>query len=327
MKMLRRRPSPLQIAVVAVLALLAAMPVLGPALGQPFYVSVFARVMVWAIAAVSLNLILGYGGMISFGHAAYLGIGGYTIAILSDAGIDNGFIQWPIGIAASALAALIIGSICLRTRGLYFIMITLAFGQMIYFLAVSSNRYGSNDGLPMYGRSEFVVRLGDGAKVAIDFNDSMTMYYAIFGLLLLSLYIVHRLVNSRFGMVIRGAKSNETRLSAIGVPVYRYKLVAFVISGVICGVAGMLMANFEKFVSPDMIDWPRSGEIIFMVVLGGIGTLFGPVFGAAAYLLLSEVLSSLTVHWHIIFGPFLIIVVLYARGGLDGLFRRRAPHG
>lgn len=327
MKLWPLRLSPLHIAVLAVLALLALMPVIGPALGQPFYVSVFARVMVWAIAAVSLNLILGYGGMISFGHAAYLGIGGYTIAILSDAGIDNGFIQWPIGIAASALAALIIGSICLRTRGLYFIMITLAFGQMIFFLAVSSNRYGSNDGLPMYGRSEFVIRLGDGAKTGIDFNDATTMYYAIFGLLLLSLYVVHRIVNSRFGMVIRGANSNETRLSAIGVPVYRYKLVAFVISGVICGVAGMLMANFEKFVSPDMMDWPRSGEIIFMVVLGGMGTLFGPVFGAAAFLLLSEVLSSITVHWHIIFGPFLIIVVLYARGGLNGLLRRRPSHG
>ena len=325
--MRRLGASPFRVAVFALLAICALMPVVGPAVGQPFYVDVFARVMIWAIAAVSLNLVLGYGGMISFGHAAYLGIGGYTIAILSDAGIDNGFVQWPIGIALSALAALIIGAVCLRTRGLYFIMITLAFGQMIFFLGVSSNRYGSNDGLPFYGRSEFLVPLGGGAKAGVDLNDSGVMYYAIFGVLIVSLFAVHRIVNSRFGLLIQGANSNEARLRAIGVPVYRYKLVAFVISGVICGIAGMLMANFEKFVSPDMMDWPRSGEMIFMVVLGGMGTLFGPVLGAAAFLLLSEVLSSITEHWHIIFGPFLILVVLYARGGLDGLLRPRAGHG
>ncbi len=304
---------------IAVFALIALMPVIGPALGQPFYVDVFMRVMIWAIAAVSLNLILGYGGMISFGHAVYLGIAGYTIGIMSDAGIDNGFLQWPLAILVSGLAALIIGAICLRTRGLYFIMITLAFGQMFFFLAGSADRYGSNDGLTIYARSEFAV-----AGAELDLENNTLFYYVVFGILVLSVYTVYRLVNSRFGMIVRGSKSNEARMNAIGVPTYRYKLTAFVIAGMLCGLAGVLMANFEGFVSPDTVDWPRSGEMIFMVVLGGMGSLFGPVLGAAAFLVLSEVLSNLTVHWNIIFGPFLILVVLFARGGINGLLGPRA---
>lgn len=303
----------------AIFAVIALMPVLGPALGQPFYVDVFTRVMIWGIAAVSLNLILGYGGMISFGHAAYLGVAGYTIGIMSDAGIDNGFLQWPLALAVSGLAALIIGAICLRTRGLYFIMITLAFGQMIFFLGVSSDRYGSNDGLPIYARSEFGV---GGAE--LNLGNGTLFYYITFALLLLSIYAVHRIVNSRFGMVIRGSKSNEARMNAIGVSTYRYKLTAFVIAGVMCGLAGVLSANFERFISPDTMDWPRSGEMIFMVVLGGMGSLFGPVLGAAAFLLLSEILSNITEAWNLIFGPFLILVVLFARGGINGLLGSRA---
>lgn len=307
------------IVTLAVFAVIGLMPVLGPALGQPFYVDVFTRVMIWGIAAVSLNLILGYGGMISFGHAAYLGLAGYTIGIMSDAGIDNGFLQWPLALAVCGLAALIIGAICLRTRGLYFIMITLAFGQMIFFLAVSSDRYGSNDGLPIYARSEFGV---GGAE--FDLGNGTLFYYVTFVLLLASIYVVYRIVNSRFGMVIRGAKSNEARLNAIGVSTYRYKLTAFVIAGVMCGVAGVLMANFERFVSPDTMDWPRSGEMIFMVVLGGIGSLFGPVLGAVVFLLLSEILSNIWEAWNLIFGPFLILVVLFARGGVNSLLGTRA---
>lgn len=303
----------------AIFAVIALMPVLGPALGQPFYVDVFTRVMIWGIAAVSLNLILGYGGMISFGHAAYLGIAGYTIGIMSEAGIDNGFLQWPLALAVSGLAALIIGAICLRTRGLYFIMITLAFGQMIFFLGVSSDRYGSNDGLPIYARSEFGV---GGAE--LNLGNGTLFYYVTFAFLLLSIYVVHRIVNSRFGMVIRGSKSNEARMNAIGVSTYRYKLTAFVIAGVMCGLAGVLSANFERFISPDTMDWPRSGEMIFMVVLGGMGSLFGPVLGAAAFLLVSEILSNITEAWNLIFGPFLILVVLFARGGINGLLGSRA---
>ena len=302
--------------------LFAVMPILAPAIGEAFYVDVFARIMIWSIAAVGLNLVLGYGGMISFGHAAYIGLGGYTIAIFSFHEINNGFIQWPVALLISGLAALLFGALSLRTRGVYFIMITLAFAQMVYFLGVSADKYGSNDGMNIWNRSEFKI---SGLNFSID--DSLTFYYLIFFILVLIVFLVRRLVNSRFGMAIQGARSNESRLEMLGVPTYIYKLTAFVISGVICGLAGILQANFERFVSPDMMDWPRSGELMFMVIMGGMGTLMGPVLGATAFLVLSEVLSSLTIHWHLIFGPLLIILVLYARGGLGGIINRGQKDG
>ncbi|MAQ56436.1 MAG: branched-chain amino acid ABC transporter permease [Rhodospirillales bacterium] len=300
---------------VILLLLFAIVPFLAPILGEAFYVDVFARIMIWSIAAVGLNLILGYGGMVSFGHAAYIGIGGYTIAIFSFHEINNGFIQWPVALAISGAVALLFGALSLRTKGVYFIMITLAFAQMIYFLGVSADKYGSNDGLNVWHRSHF--KLGN---VNFKIDDNITFYYVIFFLLLLVIYFTRRLVNSRFGMVLKGSRSNEVRLNTVGIRTYSYRLTAFVISGVICGLAGVLQANFEKFVSPDMMDWPRSGELMFMVIMGGLGTVFGPVMGATAYLVLSEILSSFTIHWHLIFGPLLIILVLYGRGGLSGLF-------
>jgi branched-chain amino acid transport system permease protein len=304
------------------LVVFAVVPFIAPAIGQAFYVDVFTRIMIWSIAAVGLNLILGYGGMVSFGHAAYIGIGGYTVAIFGFHEINNGFIQWPVAVAISGLAALVFGAISLRTRGVYFIMITLAFAQMVYFLGVSADKYGSNDGLNLWNRSNFPV---GGAELSID--DEKTFYYLTLAVLLLVIYVTRRIVNSRFGRVIQGARSNETRLQTIGVATYRYRLTAFVISGVICGLAGVLQANFERFVSPDMMDWPRSGELMFMVILGGMGSLFGPVLGATAFLILSEVLSSITIHWHLIFGPLLILLVLYVRGGLTGLIERRPNDG
>ncbi len=308
--------NPANILTAIVIGLCAVVPFLAPAMGEPFYVIVFARIMIWAIAAVSLNLIMGYGGMISFGHAVYLGIGGYTIGILAFHGVNNAWIQWPLGIGISALVSLIFGAISLRTRGVYFIMITLALAQMIFFLSVSAERYGSDDGLNILARSEFGLSF-------YNLSDKLTMYYTIFAFLLLSVLVSWRLVRSRFGMVIRAAKSNDTRVQAIGVSTYRYRLTAFVIAGVMCGIAGMLQANLENFVSPDMMNWPRSGELIFMVVLGGMSTLFGPVTGAFVFLMLSEILSTWTIHWHIIFGPFLVLVVLFARGGIAGLLTPR----
>lgn len=304
------------------LVIFAIVPFAAPALGEAFYVDVFARIMIWSIAAVGLNLILGYGGMVSFGHAAYIGIGGYTVAIFGFHEINNGFIQWPVALLISGLAALVFGAISLRTRGVYFIMITLAFAQMVFFLSASADKYGSNDGLNLWNRSNFPI---GGVEISID--DEKVFYYLTFAVLLLVIYLTRRLVGSRFGKIIQGARSNETRLQSVGVPTYLYRLTAFVISGVICGLAGVLQANFERFVSPDMMDWPRSGELMFMVILGGMGTLFGPVLGATVFLVLSEVLSSLTIHWHLIFGPLLILLVLYVRGGLTGLiglFERRA---
>ena len=296
------------------LAVLVLVPPIAAVLDEPYYLTLFARVMIFAIAAVSLDLILGYGGMVSFGHAVYLGIGGYAVAILSFYGIDNGFLQFAVAVAASASIALVIGAICLRTTGVYFIMITLAFTQMIFFLGISIEEYGGDDGLNT-NRSEFIA--------ALDLNDDTVLYYFILAVMIFCVYVTRRIVRSRFGMVVQGARSNEQRMQAIGFPTFRYKLTAFVIAGTMCGVAGALLANLTEFVTPEYMTWFRSGEIMVMVLMGGMGTLFGPLFGAAAFLLLEEVLSSLTENWMIIFGPLLVILVLFARKGIYGMFAKR----
>ncbi len=290
---------------------LAALPPVAISLGEPFYLDLFTRILIFAIAALSLDLILGYGGMVSFGHAAYLGIGAYAVGILSHYGLTNGLLHFATALVASALAALLIGAVSLRTSGVYFIMITLAFSQMIYFLGVSLNVYGGDDGMNITAHSDF-GRL-------LDLDDAGTLYYLVLAVLLLFLVLGERLMASRFGMVIRGVKSNERRMRAIGFPTFRYKLAAFAISGAMCGVAGALLANLTLFVSPSIMQWTRSGEVMIMVILGGMGSLFGPVLGAVAFLLLEETLSGLTTHWQAILGPILILVVLFARRGLFGL--------
>ena len=289
------------------------MPWLAPAIGQDFYTDVFTRTMIFAIAAISLNLIMGYGGMISFGHAVYIGIGGYTVGILSFHGIDNGWIQWPVALALCGLFSLIFGAISLRTRGVYFIMITLAFAQMMYFLSLSIEKYGSDDGLNIDYQSQFGLSF-------YDLSDPLTIYYTAFVCMMLCVYVTHRFVNSRFGMVIRGSMSNDERMRSIGYPTYGYKLTAFVIAGMMAGLSGILSANFEAFMSPDNLFWTASGDLIFMVVLGGMGTIFGPIGGTILFLVISEVLSNITESWHLIFGPLLILVVLYMRGGMEGFF-------
>jgi len=300
------------VATAMLLVVLLVLPAAVEFLDQSFYISLVSRIMVMAIAALSLNLLMGYGGLISFGHAVYLGIGGYAVGIMAYYSVYDGPLQWAVGIAGSALFALIFGAICLRTRGVYFIMITLAFAQMVHFLGVSLEEYGADDGLVIFQNSQFPV---------LDLSDDITLYYVIFAIMVLTVLFLHRLVNSRFGMVVRGAKTNEERMRAIGFPPYRYRLVAFIIAGVICGIAGLLNANLETFVSPADMHWRKSAELIFMVVFGGLGSVFGAVWGAFLFLLLrDEVLDALTLHWAAIFGPLLIIVVLYARRGLDGFF-------
>jgi branched-chain amino acid transport system permease protein len=293
------------------LAVLAVVPVVAGALNQPFYLDLFRRVMIFALAALSLDLILGFGGMVSFGHAAFLGIGAYAVAIPAVHGIHSGFVQWPLAIFASALLALAIGAVSLRTSGVYFIMITLAFAQMLYYLGVSLETYGGDDGMRLAARSTF--------GGLIDLRNPYVFYYLVFALLVAALVVTHRLVNARFGMVIRAARSNAARARAVGFPEFRYKLVAFTMAGAMCGLAGGLLANQTEYVSPGFMHWTRSGEIMVMVILGGMGTLFGPVLGAMAYLLLEDVLSAWTVHWQLILGPLLLLVVLYARRGLFGL--------
>ena len=297
--------------VVALLVVLALVPVYAGLIGNYFLMSLFTRIVILAMAAVSLNLIMGFGGMVSFGHAAYLGIGGYAIGILAKEGINSGFVQWPLALAMSALFALAVGALSLRTRGVYFIMITLAFAQMVYYVAIGLDRYGGDDGMTIYKRSQF----GE----LINLSNKTAFYYLCLLLLLLAVYIVWRIVNSRFGMVIQGARSNDRRMRAIGFPTYRYKLVCFVIAGTICGLAGALLANHTDFISPAMMHWTRSGDLIVMAVLGGMGTVFGPVIGAVALLVLEEALSGVTEYWQIIIGPIFLLVVLFARGGIDGM--------
>ena len=302
--------------IVALLLFLALLPVYVATTGNNFLLILFTRIVILALAATSLNLILGYGGMVSFGHAAYIGVGAYVVGILAKEGINSGFIQWPLALAISALFALVIGALCLRTRGVYFIMITLAFAQMIYYVGVSLDRYGADDGLTIYRRSQFGL---------LNLSNKIVFYYLCLALLLGTIFLVARLVNSRFGMVIRGARSNERRMRAIGFPLFRYRLACFVIAGALCGLAGVLLANHTDFVSPAMMHWTRSGDLIVMVVLGGMGSAFGPLIGAVALLVLEEALSGITEYWQIILGPMLLLVVLYARGGIDGMLRPR--HG
>jgi branched-chain amino acid transport system permease protein len=236
-------------------------------------------------------------------------------------------VQWPLALVVSALFALVIGALSLRTRGVYFIMITLAFAQMIYYVGVGLSRYGGDDGLTIYRRSQF------GA--AVDLSNRTLFYYLCVALLLATAYLVWRLVNSRFGLVIQGARSNDRRMRAIGFPTYRYRLVCFVIAGTICGLAGVLLANHTEFISPAMMHWTRSGDLIVMAVLGGMGSVTGPVLGAIAFLVFEEVLPIAITgvgvplfgpaaarageYWQIVMGPLLLLVVLFARGGIDGM--------
>ncbi len=302
----------------AILLLLAAVPPVAAYFAEPFYLDLLRRVMIFAIAAISLNLILGYGGMVSFGHAAYLGIGAYAVGVLSHHGIDNGWLQWGVAIGASALVAAAIGSISVRTSGIYFIMITLAFTQMLYYLGVSIAEYGGDDGMRLKVRSQF--------SGLIDLNDPTAFYYLVFAILVLSLFLTRRIVDSRFGLVLRATRSNEARTRAIGLSPYPFRLTAFILSGALCGLAGALLANQTAFLTPEFMNWTRSGELMFMVILGGIATTAGPLLGAAGLLLLEDTLQGWSVlpkwvqeHWQLYLGVILVLVVLYARRGLAGL--------
>jgi branched-chain amino acid transport system permease protein len=318
--------TPRRVVAAAVLIGLGAVPLLAAWFNQPFYVTLFTRIMIFALAATGLNLILGYGAMVSFGHAMYMGVGAYAVGMLSHHGVGNGWVQLAVALAAGGALALAVGAICLRTGGMAFIMITLAFAQMLFFLAVSLKEYGGDDGLPVAARSDF-------GFFSLAHNNSL--YYATYLLLLLTLLVFYRLIHARFGTVLRGCKSNERRMAALGFPTLRYKLTAYVISALVCVLAGMLLANLTRFVAPAYMAWTVSGELIVMIVLGGLGTLIGPVVGAAALLSLEEVLSSLKVgvpaidsvinqHWLALIGLFIVFVVLALKQGLYGWIKARS---
>ncbi|MCP8938633.1 branched-chain amino acid ABC transporter permease [Alsobacter sp. SYSU M60028] len=306
---------------------LAALPFVADALGDASITTLATRIVILCIAAASLNLALGYGGMVSFGHAAFLGVGGYTVGMLYShfvagapflgfvPGTDQMLLTLPAAMIASGLAAAAIGALSLRTGGVQFIMITLAFAQMLFFLFVSLKAYGGDDGMIVRRRN---------ALPFLDTRNDTTFYFVCLVLAAAWLGLLSRIVGSRFGLVLGGIRQSERRMAALGVPIYRYKLAAFVISGMGTGLAGALLGNFSRFVSPDMMHWTQSGELMIMVILGGVGTLMGPVLGAAALIGLETVLAGWTEHWQVVMGPLLVLIVLYLPRGLGSLVSRKA---
>jgi len=291
-------------------AALAAVPFIANAIEQPFWVSFFARIVIYAIAASALNLALGYGGLVSFGHALFIGLGSYAAALPAFHGIESGWLHLALCVAGSALVALAVGAISLRTSGMAFIMITLAFAQMGYFLFVSLKQYGGDDGLPVAATSRFG---------ALQLGSAPALYATALVVLALVTWWMARLRVAPFGMALRGARQNARRIDAIGLQARRLQLVAFVLSGSICSVSGLLLANLNAFASPSTMAWTVSGELIVMVVLGGIGTVAGPIVGALVFLGLEELLKGVTEHWMAIFGPLIVLMALVGRRGIVGL--------
>ncbi|MFW6324309.1 MAG: branched-chain amino acid ABC transporter permease [Desulfovibrionales bacterium] len=313
--------------------LLVLFPPVAAALDQSFYTTLVSRILIYALAAVSLDLILGFGGMVSLCHAAFMGVGAYAVGILAHhatyqtpllsafgftlTGTESALVAWPLAVVSAGLLSILIGAVSLRTKGVYFIMITLAFSQMIHFLFVSLEKYGGDDGMSLLFRNSLP---------GVDPGNDATFYYICLVSLFAFLFFCRRLVRSRFGMIIQGCRENESRMTALGVPTYRYKLACFVIAGAGAGLAGALMANQIGFISPGLMHWTVSGEIVIMVVLGGIGTLTGPALGAAVLILLEEIFSMYTEHWMLFLGPSLILLVLYARQGIFGALTGKDLH-
>jgi branched-chain amino acid transport system permease protein len=306
------------------IALLIALPFIATGLGQDYYIGLASRILIFAIAASSLNLLIGNAGMLSLGHAAYFGIGAYTVAILARhadtktmlfgfiPGTINAWIAWPVAALLCALCAWLIGAISLRTRGVYFIMITLAFAQMFYYVFVSLETYGGDDGLSLTQRS----------NIGFNLSDDSHFYFVALALFLAVTYLLHRLTHARFGYALRGIKINEARMEAIGFATYRYKLVAFIIAGAIAGLAGALLVNHNNFISPNSLQWTQSGTLLIMILIGGVGHLFGGVVGATLMLLMEEILSGYTNHWHLVLGVVLLAIVFLTPKGLAPLFEK-----
>ncbi len=299
---------------VILFAAFALIPLVAAATSEAYLLSLVSRVMIFAIAALALDLLVGYGALMSFGHAAFIGLGGYAVGILSAHDITDALIALPVALVVSGLFAYITGAVCLRTKGVYFIMITLAFGQMAYFTAASLAPYGGDDGMTLYGRNTVA-----GFDIL---SSDRAFYYFVFACLLGTYLLCRALIASRFGRVFRGARENPMRMAAIGFDIVRYQRVAYVIAGMIGGLSGFLLTNATEFISPAYMSWQRSGELLIMVIFGGIGTLNGAIVGAAAFLLLEEWLAGFTEHWKVMFGPMLVLVAVYARGGLIGVAGR-----
>ena len=286
---------------------------------ESFLLSLLTRTLIFAIAALSLDLMLGYGALVSFGHAAFLGIGSYAVGILATHGLNDLLVQMLVAIIAAVVFAIATSAVSLRATGVYYIMSTLAFGQMLYFFAVSLSAYGGDDGLTLAARSRLF-----GTDVLA--NDRV-FYYVVLALLAGFYGLARRIVGSRFGRVLRGIRENPLRMRAVGFEPYHYQMTACALAGAMCAIAGVLLANHSEFVSPAYMTWQRSGELLAMVILGGMGTLWGAIVGAIAFLLLEEFLSGLTEQWKLILGPILILVALGGRGGLAGALKRLGRSG
>jgi branched-chain amino acid transport system permease protein len=295
---------------------LAMLPLVLQAFDQGFYIGFAVRLLIYAIAASSLNLILGNGGMLSFGHAAFIGAGAYTVAILASEGVLTAWISWPLAMLVAAGTALVIGAISLRTRGVYFIMITLAFAQMIYYILVSLKAYGGDDGLNLPARSS--------TGLDLDLKDELTWYYLCLTILVAVLFLLNRMIGARFGRALDAIRENETRMEAIGFAVYRHKLIAFVIAGAIAGLAGALLANQSGFVSPKLMHWTQSGMLMVMVIVGGVGHRYAGLIGAVVLLGMEELIAEFTMYSQFGVGIVLLGIVLFAPRGIAGLIDRKA---
>jgi branched-chain amino acid transport system permease protein len=314
----------------ALAVLLLAVPLAANAFGHPFYVTLATRIAILALAATGLNLALGLGGLISFGHAAFFGIGGYAAGILAThsisgepllfgfSGTNQMLVIWLVAMVVAGLVGLVIGAISLRTSGVYFIMITLAFAQMVYYFAISWPAYGGEDGLSIMMRNQFP-----------GFNTMKPVsYFLICYAVLIAVICVFALIRgSRFGSALQASRQNEVRVETVGIAPYRIRLTAFAISAAITGLAGALFADLNRFVSPSMLSWHMSGELIVLIILGGVGRLFGPLAGAMLFVIFEYVLGGLTERWQFFLGLILLGTVLFARGGLLGLLAGKARHG
>ena len=309
---------------------LPAVALIANQMGETFYISLVTRIAILALAATGLNLVLGLGGMVSFGHAAFFGIGGYVAGILAShaldgtailnwfSGSDQMLIIWPVAMLVAGLIALPIGIISLRTSGVYFIMITLAFAQMIYYFAISWPAYGGEDGLSLAMRNNFP---------GVNTLKPLSFFLIAYAVLMVVLFLFSRFRNSRFGAALEGARQNELRLSSVGIAPLRIRLVAFVLSAMITALAGALFVDLNRFVSPSMFSWHMSGELIVLIILGGTGRLFGPLIGSVLYVLFEFALGGMVEHWQLFFGLILLGVVMFARGGIIGLFAGKLRHG
>jgi len=289
-------------------ALFVLLPVYTSLTHSPYLLLEFSRILIFALAAVGLNLALGYGGMVSFGHAMYIGIGAYCVAIASFYGYDSGLLHLALVAGVTAAIAGPLGLVALRTRGIAFIMITLALAQMFYFLVVALKQYGGDQGLPIEQPSHFGALTGN----------SIALYLSVLAALGLTLLFLRRLIQSRFGLILRATSLDERRVRAVGTTPLGYQLLGYVLSAELCALAGYFLANLTSFASPAYMTWTASGELIIMVLLGGAGTLFGPVVGATAFLLLEEALKGMTDHWLAIMGPIIVLIVVFLRNGLWG---------